>query len=155
MHCYNKKTFIKPGLGFGLAVLMATASPTAALVKDNPYNSIVVRNAFGLQPIIKQPIQKPAEAKPPAAGILLTGLTDIGGKEQVLLEVTEAGKPVRRLILSNGEVMDGIEVLRIEVAAGHVRLRVRGEETLLTLQKREPATSGAAVPSVRVDTSKL
>jgi len=141
MRGYITNSFI----GCSLALLLGTTLPAATLVKEHPYKTIVARNVFGLQPFVKQPIQKQPEVILPPLEVLVTGLTDIGGKSQVLLEITEAGKPVRRPILCRGEVMDGIEVLQIEVTAGFVQLRVRGVETVLRLQKKQPAIASAVV----------
>jgi len=69
----------------------------------------------------------------------VAGFTDVCGRSQVLLEISEQGKPVVRRVLAVGEEFMGIETEAINVVAMRARLRINGESTEVTF-------SGADTP---------
>jgi len=143
-------TFAAPVSALVIGILSIIAPPAAALVVGNPYHSIVVRNSFGLREhVVTEPPEERPDPVTPPPNIQLTGLTNLGGKERVLLEIIEPGKLIQRPILTEGEGIDAIEVLEIDVATGRVQLRVMGVETVLTLQTRQSAVAPTGTPLPR------
>src|SRR6185503_7956384 len=68
--------------GFSFAAL--------AEVKENPYQVITDRNAFGLRPIPPPPEPKKEEPPPvPPPDIKLTGITTLLGSPRVMLQVED------------------------------------------------------------------
>jgi hypothetical protein len=126
-----------------MAALIFISDRMEASVKDNPYSSIVGRNCFDLRQMISQPANQQPEGRP-IPQIRLTGVTNLGGRNKALLEITAPGKPTTRAILSEGERRDAIEVLRINVIAGNVQLLVAGIETVVALEAASTLAQGSA-----------
>src|SRR5688572_20276022 len=124
------------GKGFvmaGLAGLMGEVGVGAA---NNPFAVIVEKNVFRLQP---SPVPTHLVDKTPAPPkilpkVVITGITDVCGRRQVLAEVTEPGKPTVRPVLAEGETYAGLEILGIDLGRTRVRVSVLGEESELELQ---------------------
>ena len=104
------------------------------VAKDNPYQSIVDRNAFSLNP--PPTIETNAPPAPPNK-ILLTGISSMGDVPKVFLEITEPGpgKTTQKPILAALQKEYGVEVLEIDVEKGAVKVKNGGIETTLTFEK--------------------
>lgn len=98
----------------------ATAPDAAAgALSGNPYESIVTRNVFGLNPI---PISPPGPAIPPGPPppkITLTGITTIFGPKEALFKVAGVvrgnGRPQDEYYtFTEGEEQDDVEVTKID-----------------------------------------
>src|SRR5262249_582483 len=116
-----------------------SALSTAALVflsfsqictADNPYTSILPRNAFSIQdpPPPVEPPPPPPVAKPPA-NIFLTGFAEWDDGKRVYLMVNRpGGKAAEYLTLKEGEHQDEIEIVQIDDSNESVRIRNNGVE---------------------------
>lgn len=104
---------------------------------ENPYQAIAARNVFNL---VAVPLHLPPRAeqtpkrKPPR--MMVTGLTDVCGRPQALLELGEGPNAVRKPILAEGESSQGVHVLEIDVRAGSVKVAFEGQSTVLSLNNR-------------------
>lgn len=137
----------------GWAWLLASVLLTVACVdvradtKANPYGSIVDRNPFGLKP---PPPPDPDAGKPPPpppaplATVELTGITSILSSKRALLEIVPGpGKPMLKPILAEGERIESVEVVSINVEKNEVVLKNGNTTTNLTFKV---AKAGAATP---------
>ena len=77
--------------------------------------------------------------------IFITGITDVCGRRQTLVEITEAGKLQLKAVLAEGERVGPLEVVQIDVKQGQVKVNICGEESVLML--RAPPLNAA--PSTR------
>src|SRR5512142_2768606 len=114
-------------LGIVAASLAACIAATATTTdgSGNPYQSIVIRNVFGLKP--PPPPPDPEANKPPPPKIFLTGITTLQGIKRALLKTTpppKPGEPAREqsLTLKEGEREGEIEVLEIDATARTVKV---------------------------------
>jgi hypothetical protein len=135
----------------GLATSLVLASTSLALTTDNPYSAIANRNAFALKPPTPV-ITTPPEPVIAPVGIELQGIHTILGKPQVFLKIKQPARPPKppedqSFVLSAGEGEGEVEVISIDVTAGVVRLKNRGEELALNM-KDNSATPTAAPVSV-------
>src|SRR5688572_33298946 len=83
---------------------------------EKPYQAIAARNVFDLVavPLTLPPrVEQAPKRNPPPMRV--TGLTDVCGRPQALLELGEGGKSVRKPILAEGESSQGVRVLEIDV----------------------------------------
>ena len=113
---------------------IAALDPIAAA--ENQFDSIAVRNVFGLVPLpIPLRVAEPQAAPKVLPHVVVTGLTDVSGRNQVLMEVTEPGKPVTRLILQEGARFGSLEVLSINLEMDRVKILVSGETVELRLAR--------------------
>ena len=98
---------------------------------------------------IPQRSTRPPLANKPQATVELTGVIGIPGMIKALLEITEPGfgGTVRNVTLKEGDRVDAIEVVQIDVAKGRGKIRNSGAESVLTL-KTPQAGSVAANPQV-------
>ena len=100
----------------------------------NPFQSIVKRNAFRLEPI--PPVAKPRPALP---SIRLVGITTILGDKRAILRVqlpANYGETIKEqsLILIEVHSDSAITVMEIDEIAGTVRLNNSGTMMLLSLE---------------------
>ena len=133
------------------AMGLASATGGRAMTKDSPYLVIADRNVFKLQPV--PPTVPPAQPTVPpriAPKVVVTGITDICGKRQVLAEISEAGKPVVKALLTEGNQLGVVEVLQINIGAGTVKFRIQGEESMLALQSAQPSAELARPPVLAI-----
>ena len=138
-------TFILVGaLAVGGAVQKASG-----VVKDNPYQSIIDRNAFNLNP--PPPPETNAPPAPPNK-ILLTGVMSIGETTKAMLEITEPGpgKLPQKPILAAGQKEYGVEVLDIDAEKGAVKVKNCGIEVVLTFEKDGKTNAPTALVSMPV-----
>ena len=124
----------------------AAQSDALSVTKDAPYESIAGRNVFKLQPPLPPvpPLQPPPLKAVPK--VMVTGVTDICGRRQVLAEVSEPGRPAIKLVLAEGEEAGPVQVLHIDVRCGLVNVRIQGEESTLALHS---LSVPAAPPPIR------
>jgi hypothetical protein len=118
----------------GAIALWAAATALAAESGESPYQSIVVRNVFGLKD--PPPPQRPEDNKPPPPKIMLQGITTILGKKRALMKVMTPPKPGAKpedqsFILTEGQRDGDIEVLEIDEKAGIVKVNNSGTITNL------------------------
>ena len=126
----------KAGTLIGLAFL--PFFPLVAEESANPYEGIILRNSFGLKPPPPpQPLTPPATAQKPLPELTLTGIADFSLKKWALLVATERGKTPKSYTLTEGQQMDGLEVLGIDVHAGTVRVRFEGAEATLSFKEQD------------------
>ena len=122
--------------------LMAVACAGTALgaTGEGRYHSIALRNPFSLrEPAPPSPITPLVKTTPPPK-VVVTGLTDLGGIRKALLEITDPGQPVTRVILAEGAALESICVLRIDLPANRVKVRIHDTESFLNLEAEKPTT---------------
>ena len=147
---------VMPVLIFTVTLLPATLLPARAEVKPNPYETIVERNPFGLKPppppadlTASVPVTPPT----PPATVVLTGITSILSGPRALLEIVPGpGKPMIKPILREGERVESVEVVSINVEKNEVVIRNGTLVTNLTFKVASstpgPATPPGALPPV-------
>ena len=135
-----------------LAVLAAGLTTEAvAPAKDTggfPYQKIIDRNAFRLNP--PPPPVSTEPPKPPPPKISATGIASIFGRVVGLLKVMESAQPgvppqEQSYILAVGERQGEVEVLAINEQAATIKVNNYGTEMLLTLKTNLPVPA-APVP---------
>ena len=128
--------------------LLASAGVRAedAAVADSPYASIVARNMFGLLPM---PTNNPADNQPPAdppPKITPNGIMNIFGRWEALFKVASRAKPGKpakddSYVLSEGEMQDDIEVVKINHQEGIITFNNHGTVQELPLVAAKDAGS--------------
>jgi hypothetical protein len=137
---------------------LVSASNVGAISADNPFQSIVDRNVFGLKPPPPPPAP-PEPPKPPLPPIALTGIMTGIGKKRALLEVIMPAKPPDQPkktfpTLGEGDQEGEIKVIKIDEKANMVELTLMGVLTNLTFSAKAPtaapppATAGQPVPGI-------
>ncbi len=135
----------------GALAWLATAAPLAqAETKENPYLPIVSRNPFGLKPLPPPPDNTPPPPPAaPAAKVRLTGITSILSRTRALFEIEPGpGKQTVKPIMSEGEMVEGIEVVTIDVAKNTVTIKNAGVVTNITFDvaKSSPSPPAGGAP---------
>ena len=134
-----------------LAAVLLFAAVTADAEnegKANPYESIVERNPFQLKPPPPPapPDAGPVAPPPPLATVELTGVTSIFSKKKALVEIVPGpGKPPMKLTLDEGERVDAIEIVSIDVEKAEVTINNAGSITNLSLKIAK--AGGPAAPT--------
>ena len=147
--CIMKRAFRfrASGLESLLAIcLSGVVLSASALVADNPYSTIVERNAFALKPPTPPVVVTPPA--PPASNVELRGITTLLGRPQVLLNFKMPGKPPeppkdRSLVMDVGQREGEVEVLEINPATGSIRIRNQGNELAMNLKDNAPKAQAA------------
>ena len=129
-------------------VLNAGARADNAVLPDNPYAPVVVRNVFGLNPLPTNDVNAVQTDPPPK--ITLTGIMSIFGHLQALYKVAIPAKPEQPAkdvpyILSEGQRQDEIEVVQIDEKNGLVTFNNHGTVQELPLTKASVAAAGASM----------
>ena len=137
----------------GGLVLSAGARADNVASAGNPYEPIVARNIFGLNPVS-------AETPPgdPPPKITPNGIMSIFGKLQVLFKVAGTGKPGQpdhSYILSEGQRQDDIEVTRIDDKAGLVTFNNHGTVQEIPLANAPTVTTSGPGQGGQVSKSNL
>jgi hypothetical protein len=126
-------------------VLFGGLIHSRADVDASRYGSIVERNPFQLRPPPPpqaEVSQQPVVAVPPAT-VELTGITSILSSKRALLEIIPGpGKQLIKPVLAEGEKVESIEVVSIDVEKNQVIIRNNGFITNLTFKvvKSTPST---------------
>ena len=144
-----------------LVALAATLSRANEDTRSNPYESIAARNPFQLRdpPPAPDPNEVAKPPPPPLATVEVTGVMhmprfDTPGltKKLVLLEIVPGpGKPPLKQTLQEGERVDSVEVLSIDVDEGNVKINNGGVITNIALKvpAKAPVGPAGAVPGVQ------
>jgi len=126
-----------------------SAMPTGTAPR-NPYDPIVERNMFDLQPI---PVHNPADdvVVSPPPKITPNGIMRLFGKLQVLFKVAEPGKPGQppkdeSYTLGEGERQEDITVKKIDEAAASITFDNHGTIQELPLVASTGAAAGGPAP---------
>jgi hypothetical protein len=155
------KTFCSAPANVRLSLLGAFLIPASLAVADvHPYADIIVtRNVFDLKEPPPPPL--PPDTTPPAPTIKLVGIANVLGQRKVVLKPQPApGAPPKPgtpgqpppgqeppLVISEGDMREGISVESIDEVSGIVKLNNNGIALTLTLDKDGPkAPSGPAAP---------
>ena len=145
------------GTVFGAVALAGFTLAGHAEIKENPYQIIIDRNPFGLRPIPPPVETKKEEPVPPAPlpDIKLTGITDLLGQPQVMLQVEnkQAKSPAEKFsfpTLAQGETEGGITVLAIDMNNMTARIKNGENEATLDFKKDGVKPGAGAVASAAV-----
>jgi hypothetical protein len=141
----------RAALTLGATTLLAGSCASLwADAKVNPYEPIAERNPFGLKP---PPLPDPDAGKPPPppaaplATVEVTGITSILSSKRVLLEIVPGpGKPMLKPILSEGERLESVEVVSINVEKNEVTIKNGGVTTNLTFKVAKSGGPATAPP---------
>ena len=129
-----------------IATLSLSVSARALVPEPNPYAAIVGANVFKLKS--PPPIEPSPAPDRPLSRITLLGIVCLGPK-QVMLKTTSGSPPKEKdYTLTERESADEIEILVINEQSGIVRLRNRGIDQALSLEKDGLKPGGAAMPVV-------
>ena len=132
-----------------LLALVATISRANEDTKINPYESIAARNPFQLRDPPPQPNPEDFAKPPPAplATVEVTGVMNMLSKKMVLLEIVPGpGKPPLKPTLQEGERVEAVEVLFIDVENGEVKINNGGTITNIALKTPPKQPTGPAGP---------
>ncbi len=140
------RILVGPTLCLTLAMALGGGARSFAGVSVNPFACIVDGNPFRLKP---EPPPSPEPLPPPAppaplATVEVTGITDILNSRRALLEIVPGpGKPMLKPILGEGERMESVEVVSINVERAEVMVR---NGTILTNLPLKVAKAPTATP---------
>lgn len=141
----------KLGLIVGAMLSLAAGTPAAP---EHRYGTVAPRNSFRLrEAVVSNPGPETPLPRPlPAIDVAVTGVTDVCGRRQVLLELQTADQQITRPILGEGDRLDGIEIVQIDVRESRVVARIHGKDTVLTFHPGEarfvlPGLVGLTIPA--------
>jgi hypothetical protein len=140
------RILVGPTLCLTLAMVLGGGTHSFGGVSVNPFAGIVDGNPFRLKPEPPPAPEPTAPIAPPAplATVEVTGITDILNSRRALLEIVPGpGKPMLKPILGEGERVESVEVVSINVARGEVMVR---NGTVLTNLALKVAKAPAATP---------
>jgi hypothetical protein len=143
---------MKPGSGkiHWLAAFMLMGALTSSWADADPshYNSIVDRNPFGLKPPpppVDPNTLAPVAPPPPLATVELTGITSILSRKLACLEIIPGpGKQMLKPILAEGEKVESVEVVTIDIDKNQVVVRNGTLVTNLTFRVAKASTAPPA-----------
>jgi hypothetical protein len=145
----------RAAITLGATTLVAgTCASLWADAKVNPYDGIAERNPFGLKPPPPPPDPSENAPKPPPAPLAtvdLTGILNILGPPQALLEIVPGpGKPMIKPVLREGERVESVEVVSINIEKNEVTIKNGNVTTNLTFKvaKSGPANPAPPQPGV-------
>jgi hypothetical protein len=125
----------------------ATAGAVVATAAANPYQEIVARNAFGLQPPGVPTPDLPVVILPK---LMLVGITTFDRKCALLRVRTPASSGVPATewscTLAEGQRSGEVEVLQIDEKAGSVKVNIGGAIMVLTFEKNGLAPKNTPLP---------
>lgn len=110
-----------------------------------PYQKIVERNPFGLNPPAA-PAPPPPPVEVPKPDVTLTGITSLLGRPKAYLMTKDAKGTPEYLSLSVGERVGSLEVLEIQQTEGKVKIRNAGREISLNFKDNGVKTASAPTP---------
>ena len=116
-----------------------------ALSPESPYQAIVERNVFGLNPPPPPMTNNPAADEIPA-NIKFTGITMLGEQKKAwfIIQPKDPKEKPSYLSLPEGERSGVIEVVKIDEGSGEVKVLTGGKE--MTLNFKENGNKVNAVP---------
>lgn len=118
-----------------LVCLVCPCCPAADAPAAGPYQVIIDRNPFGLNPAAPPPdIPAPKVAERPA--LRLTGIAKLDGQRMVYLVREERGQPPEYLNLAEGGSQGAVQVRAVDERTGAVRLLVDGTEWVLSFPEQ-------------------
>ena len=129
----------------------ASVPAKSDLTSDNPYQSIVTRNVFGLNPIPPaDPVQP--QLGPPPPKITLTGITTIFGPAEALFKVAgvvRSGGPPKDeyYTFTEGEEQDEVQVTKIDTQKNIVSFVNHGVTQEIPLTDGVASTGQAPAPT--------
>lgn len=123
---------------------MSWSSVALSTTKD--FELISGRNIFKLQPVLAPTLPVPPALPKVMPKVVITGITDICGRRQVLAEISDPGRPAAKAVLAEGERVGLVEVLHIDVGRGLVDMRIHGEQSTLSLQSPSDTASVSNSP---------
>jgi hypothetical protein len=132
-----------------LLAFVATVGFANEDTKSNPYESIAARNPFQLKdpPPPPDPNEMAKPPPPPLATVEVTGVLNMLSKKKVLLEIVPGpGKPPIKPTLEEGERVEMVEVLFIDVENSEVKINNGGVITNIALRTPTKAPVGPAGP---------
>lgn len=107
---------------------------------NDRYKVILIRNPFGLNP--PKPPEPPPPPPPPEPDldIYLTGISTLLGKQRAFLKTDDPkekdkAKKFRYYSLKVGEAKDDLEIVSIDIDAGDVTIKFKGETKELNLKE--------------------
>lgn len=134
-------------------LLLAIAGLEASIPER--YQSIIDRNAFGLNPPPVQTVE--TNAAPPPANVKLTGFATINGVKRAFFVITpkDPKDPAQYVNLPEGQREGILEVLRISEGEGEVKIKNSGTDSVLSLEKNgfKPATLAPGVSAAPTNPS--
>lgn len=119
-------------------VLFVSWAGAALAAPDAPYDSIALRNPFGLRvaPVVQSaPVQGDPVWKPPP-DLKITGLVAVPPTKKVSFYVLEQGKAPKSYVLGEGEQQDDIQVVKIDGSEQTVRVKNQGVYVVLDFKTR-------------------
>ena len=130
----------------GWLALNAGLCLSVGALSGNPYEPIITRNIFDLNPpqaVTSAPVEPPSK-------ITLNGIMNIFGTRQALFYVEVPPRPPapatqKSYVLSEGQQQDDIEVTRIDEKKGVVTFNNHGVEQEIPLVKAAPITTPTPV----------
>jgi len=132
------------GLGVGFA----------AGLPENPYRAIAARNCFQLVPPAPPPPPPTEEVTVPPVlpPVVVTGVTDLSGRPQAILEMEGGSTKGQAALLEKGQLFGGLRVLDIDVRSSTVKVAFGGGESVLPWIKvgsrSAPAPNPAPMPKI-------
>ena len=123
-----------------LVLVFGQAVNAAALIANSPYRAIPDRNVFNLQPT-PSPTPPPESTAAPKVSpqVFISGVTDVCGRKQALVEMTEPGKPPTKAVLTEGERVGPLAVIQIDIKQSQVKVSLCGEDSVLMLRVPPPS----------------
>ncbi len=135
----------------GTALALDAAAANSSASTNNPYQEIVERNVFGLHDPLPPLITHIEQPRP---RIYLTGISTMLPEKTAILKVIyppSLGHPPREesLLLSEGQRMEDIQVIKVDPVARKVTITEAGNQTELTFDQnglpQHPEVNGRSV----------
>jgi len=151
---YSMKRIKRNQAWMAAALVAGICASAWADAKVNPYEPILARNPFGLKPPPPPPdpeANKPPPPPPPLATVDLTGIISVLGPPRALLEIIPGpGKPMLKPVLGQGERVESVEVVSINIEKNEVTVKNGGVVTNLTFKvaRSTPAAAPLAPGAV-------
>ena len=100
---------------------------------DGPYDGIVARNVFHLQPALPPSENPGPKTAIPLPKLVLTGITSILGRNVAFITIAgiRSGGGSESVMLAEGQTLNDIEVRSIDLKAGIVQIFNHGEPQTL------------------------
>lgn len=149
----TRHSMVAVGLVTGMSLVLPAhgAAPNTA---GNPYQVIIDRNVFGLNPPPAPPSVVTTNTPPPQ--VKLVGIARVFGVKKALLKIAEGNKPVDiakdlTVVLEEGAREKEVEVLQIDEIGSTVKVSNRGTEATLVFSKDDlklPTSPAVPMPGI-------